>query len=170
MPVSDVLIGTEFEKPFKYAPPPIIDKLVQKVLRRIAPGIEIDLASSRPHVLAPYGGTVQILSADPVGFEPSITVIDDIEERGFGMETKVRRKRFSDVRYASMHMFDTETVYTFNSFDEIINYVDYRMDLKIMNVDLPTKIGGQPFQVMAKSKSDGSYLWRFSVYNERLFL
>mmetsp|Transcript_1307 Transcript_1307/g.2077 ORF Transcript_1307/g.2077 Transcript_1307/m.2077 type:complete len:335 (-) Transcript_1307:822-1826(-) len=170
MPVSDVQIGTEFEKPFKYAPPRFIDKIVQKALRRIAPGIEVDLASSRPRVLAPFAGTVQILSADPVGFEPSITVIDDIEERGFGMETEVRRKRFSDVRYASRHMFDTETVYTFNSFDEIFDYADYHMDLKIMNFDLTKAIGGQPFQIMAKAKSDGSYLWRFSVYNERLFL
>lgn len=170
MPVSDVITGAEFEKPLKVSPPPFINKIIQKVFRRVAPGVEFDLSSFRPRVLAPLAGAVQILSADSAGSEPSITLIDDFEERGFEMETHVRKKRFSDVRYASRHMFDTETVYTFNSFDETINYADFHMDLKFMNYDLTKTLDGQPFQVMAKSKSDELYLWRFDVYNERLFL
>lgn len=168
MKLSDVFCGREYEKPMKQKPPPFVNKIVQTFLRRVAPGVEIDLCSDNPKVLAPLAGSVQGLRADAEGQEPDILTIDDVEDYGFDLDAKRRKKKFSDPRHASKHVFDTETVYTFNSFDDSISYVDYQMNLKVMKFDMSLVLNGQPFQFMAKSKSDGRYLWLFNICNERL--
>ena len=166
--ISDVFCGREYEKPLKQKPPPFVNRIIQTFLRRVAPGVEIDLCSDNPKVLAPLAGSVQGLRADTGGGGPDILTIDDIEDHGFDMYAKRRKKKFSDPRHASKHVFDTKTVYTFNSFDDSINYVDYEMNLKIMKFDMTHVLNGQPFQFMAKSKSVGGYLWLFNMCNERL--
>lgn len=177
--VSDVVTGREFEKPLKVAPPPFVSRIIRKVLGRVAPSVELDLSSETPKVTANFAGSVQALRADVPGTEPDITSVDDIQEDTSmfhdaeykdGMSVQKRKRLFSDPHKASRHSFDTETVYTFNNYDDSFNYVNYSIDLKIFRFDMTSTLDGQPFQVMAKNKATGKHLWSFHIWNEHLLV
>ena len=177
--VSDMVTGREFDKPLKLVPPPFINRVIRRILGRVAPSVEIDLSSKTPKVIANFPGSVQTMRADIPGTEPDIASVEEIQEdttlmfqRGSkyreGLTVSRRKRLFSDPIKASRYSFDTQKVYTFNNFDDSIDYVDYSINLKVYRFDLTSTLDGQPFQVMAKSKKDGKHLWAFHIWNERL--
>ena len=62
--------------------------------------------------------------------------------------------------------YDTDKVYTFEIYDDIMDYVSYNMHLApFLKFDMVKTLGKQPFQVMARTKTDGRYLWLFTMYH-----
>ena len=177
--VSDLVTGREFDKPLKLVPPPVVSRIIRRILRRLAPSVEVDLSSTTPKVIANFPGSVQTMRADLPGAEPDITSDEEIQEDTAlmfkaghkyreGLSVKKRKRLFSDPAKASRHSFDTHKVYTFNNYDDSIDYVDYSINLKVYRFDMTSTLDGQPFQVMAKNKADGKHLWAFHIWNERL--
>ena len=68
-PVSmgDVYVGSLFARPFAGAPPESWTKVMDAVIRRIAPGLILDLSSTLPKVIAILAGTAQTMSIDEPG-------------------------------------------------------------------------------------------------------
>lgn len=65
-------------------------------------------------------------------------------------------------------MFDTETVYTFEHYDEIMDYKNYVMDLGVYKFDMTKVLDEEPFQIMAKDLEGGKHLWSFQLWHEKL--
>lgn len=175
--VDDVFMGSEFTKPLKMKPPPFIAGIVRRVLQAAAPGVEVDLGSDQPKVLAPFGGSMEVIRADSPGLEPDISSADGIQENNPGFfggnfaskvrDSLFRKKIFSDLKQAKDYEFNTDTVYTFETYDESLDYADYTLDAKLFQFDL-TQTLVEPFQFMAKSKSRGKHLWNFQLWHEKL--
>ena len=175
--VSDVLTGHEFTRPLQNLPHPWILKAATNLIYKLAPGSQIQIVGSNPTMLAPLAATSQVVRADMPGFEPDISSPDEdlVEDcTGFGgkfsngsVSTSGRKMYFSNPRNSSKYVFDTETVYTFDFYQNLLSCESYALMLGVANVKMAPVLDGQPIQCLSKT-SDGRYLWSFQVWHESL--
>jgi hypothetical protein len=158
MDMSDVYVGSLFAKPFDYYPPPYLTKIVDAILRRIAPGLFIDLSSRLPMVVALLAGTSQTMSIDPPGGEPDITlpVIEENVGSVLGQSIATiskRRKVLGNPKKAASFYFDTDHVYTFHTYDDVCDYGCGTMHIPMYGeFNIKSKIGSQPLSWTAVTK------------------
>jgi hypothetical protein len=173
-PVADVLVGGKFGLPLKVKPPPFIHNIIRGVLRQLTPDVQMDLLSDTPKVLASFAASVQTLRADEAGSEPDILSASNIEENNAafggsfegGVSGKARKELFRDPARVGQFVFDKETVYTFESYDDVLDYGNYELNVRVYRFDL-TMVLQEPFPIMAVNQ-DGDYLWLFRIWHERL--
>jgi len=177
---SNIVYGGEFRKPLKKSPPAWFEKVMSGIFSTINSGIQFRLSANKPSALVSLAGSVQVIRADAPGQEPDITSFD-IEEnnsafqlaaRGrsssFPIDSKTRKKFFSNTKKSEDVVFDTETVYTFEHYDEIMDYKNYVMDLGVYKFDMTKVLDEEPFQIMAKDLEGGKHLWSFQLWHEKL--
>jgi hypothetical protein len=170
---ADVFVGGMFQSPLKHAPPPFFARLLNSLFERIAPGTIMDLGSSKPRVLSLYVGSAQTISIDKPGQEPDITAIDIPENTAavFGdkFKSSSERKRYlSKQKKASKYFFDTEHIYTFHSYDDVMDYGSFHVKLPVYgNFDLSRVIGNQPMPLSIVT-STGEVALSFDCWHEKV--
>jgi hypothetical protein len=175
--VGDVLTGHEFDKPFQYLPPSWMTAAGTSLIKRLAPGVVIDLKSNKPTFLACLAATSQSVSGDMPGNEPDIYA-NDVEEDcsvfgkqfsslGQSIPASRRKKILSDPGTAQKYTYDTDTVYTFDFFQHLLDVSTYSLDIGITKFGIASSLNGQPIQIMAKTRQ-GQYLWSFLIYHQAL--
>lgn len=80
-----------------------------------------------------------------------------------------RKKLMSDARNRKGYVFDTEHVYTFHFWQHLLDLSTYELDMSIRQFSLSRHLGGQPLQLMAKTKGD-EYVWSFLMWHESLLV
>jgi Protein of unknown function (DUF1769) len=99
--MADVFVGSIFKHPVKLVPPPFFMRLLNAIVRRVAPGAILDFASLKPKVVALYAGTAQTINIAVPGKEPDIAGADLPEDvsRKFGdtFKSVKQRKRMLSV-------------------------------------------------------------------------
>jgi hypothetical protein len=173
--LSDVLTGHEFAKPLKGLPPPWVVSAGTNLIRRLAPGASIVLHEKQPRALAILAATSQLISADMPGNEPDITsnqIDEDVSLFGGifegGHVTPARRKRhLASPDRAEKYSFDTESVYTFDFYQNILDTATYSLDLGFTKLGMTKVLDGQPIQILAKH-SDGRSIWNLQVWHKNL--
>jgi len=179
---SDIAYGGEFKRPLKRAPPAWFEKVISVAFSTINAGVNFRLSQKTPSALVSLPGSAKVLRADTPGTEPDITQMD-LEENNsafakfaqgsndgetFPMSAEKRRKIFSNKKKSKDIVFDTETVYTFEHYDDIMDYRNYIMDVGIHKFDMSKVVNEEPFQIMAKNTVDGHHLWSFQLWHEKL--
>ena len=194
---ANVVIGSEFEQPLKYAPPARLNGMIRSVLRRMSPGVICELDVSRPRVLTTLSESCQTIhvtqstsAIDNIDTETTIPDILDsnsITEYGMlpGTNTnsrsnpksssklsKERKQYFTNPAHAQAQYYETDKVYTFEMYDDLISYHDYQLHLMpFMSFDMVKVLGRQPFQFMVKVLEDDDhkegYVWRFDLIHEQ---
>jgi len=180
LPVSDVLTGHEFVKPLQNLPHPWILKAATNLIGKLAPGANIRVVGENPTMLACMAATSQVVRGDEPGNEPDIATAgggdDDIQEDcslfggkfGSGNVSAAGRKlHLASPQRASQYTFDTETVYTFDFYQSLLNVATYSLDLGVANIGMAPILNGQPIQCLCKT-TDGRYLWSFQIWHENL--
>jgi len=178
VPASDIVYGGEFKKRLKRAPPAWFEGLITTVFNRINAGIKFRLSASTPSALVNLPSSLKVLRADIPGYEPDISSFD-LEENNsaFGrngghgiwpVDSKRRKKLFSNPDTAKGLVFDTQHVYTFEHYDDIMDYKNYEMDLGLLRYDMSKVLDSEPFQIMAKNVVNGKHLWSFQLWHEKL--
>jgi len=172
--VSDIFYGDVYDRPLNPAPPPRLGQMIKVVMSRLVPGLIIDLASSKPKVLTLYAGCAHSLSVNLPGQEPNIIDHNPTENTValFGEEDLLssdkRMKKLSKPKYASKYQFDMDHVYTFNTYDDVVDIGTYKLHLPILGqYDLTKSLNGQPMSISAITR-DGRFLFNFRVWHERL--
>ena len=173
--LSDVLTGHEFAKPLKGLPPPWVVSAGTNLIRRLAPGANIVLHEKQPRALAILAATSQLISADMPGNEPDITsnqIDEDVSLFGGifegGHVTPARRKRhLASPDRAAKYSFDTESVYTFDFYQNILDTATYSLDLGFTKLGMTKVLDGQPIQILAKH-GDGRSIWNLQVWHKNL--
>jgi hypothetical protein len=173
--VSDCMTGHEFTRPLKNLPHPIILKTATNLLGRFQPGATICVHTDQPFISATLLETTQIFRGDQPGNEPNIAshnIQEDSSILGgvFATDTipASRRKRiFSNPSTCPKCLFDTETVYTFEFYQNSFDAQSYSLDLGFTKLALSKVFDHQPIQWLGKMK-DGRYLWSFQIWNESL--
>jgi hypothetical protein len=164
--VSDVMTGHEFARPLKNLPHPIILKAATNLLGRISPGMDIAVHTDQPHIKSTLMETTQIFRGDQPGNEPDIACHHIQEDSSvFGGVfaekniTPSRRKcMFSNPENCHDCTFDTETVYTFEFYQNAFDCQSYSLDLGFTKIGCSKVFDGQPIQCLGKMR-DGRYLW-----------
>jgi hypothetical protein len=161
--VSDVMTGHEFARPLKNLPHPIILKTATNLLSRISPGMDIAVHTDQPHIKATLMETTQIFRGDQPGNEPDIachriqedsSVFGGVFAKG-NISPSRRKRMFSD---RQDYTFDTETVYTFEFYQNAFDCQSYSLDLGFAKIGCSKVFDGQPIQALGKMR-DGRYLW-----------
>ena len=171
VPMSEVYAGSLFHKALAGAPPPTMTKIMDAVIRRIAPGLVLDLASNKPKVIALMAGTAQTMSIDTPGNQPDITLpvipenVASILGDKVGTASK-RRKYLGHPKKAEKFVFDTDHVYTFHSYDDAMDYGRGSMQIPMYGeFDLKPHIGEQPLSLTAVT-SQGDTLYDMKIWHE----
>jgi len=169
--MSEVWVGDIFDKKFKLAPPPRLGKFMSNLFTRMAPGIMIDFASSRPKVLALIGAGSHSMSIDKPGEEPDIT-IPILPEKTFlshdEKSSQERKHALGNPKTASYYEFDPELVYTFHTADGVLDLAEYKLRLPILTMDFTRVLGdGQPMSLRAVVGDSSDSFFFFRVWHER---
>lgn len=173
--VSDCMTGHEFTRPLKNLPHTIILKTATNLLGRFQPGATILVHTDQPCIKATLMETTQIFRGDQPGNEPDIANHQIQEDSsilgGVFMKDSIpaaRRKRmFSNPANCAGCTFDTETVYTFEFYQNVFDAQSYSLDLGFTKLGLSKVFDHQPVQCLGKMR-DGKYLWCFQIWNESL--
>lgn len=174
--VSEVLTGHEFTKPLKNLPHPWILKAAQKFIGKLSPGADIRILGDQPNMLAGLAATAQVVRGDEPGNEPDIASSDDLQEDCslFGgsfsadkVSSKKRKLHLANPTRAAQYTYDTDTVYTFDFYQSLLNCKTYSLDLGVTNIGMASVLNGQPIQALCKT-TDGRYLWSFQIWHEKL--
>ena len=173
--VSDVLTGHEFTKPLKGLPPPWVVSAGTNLIKRLAPGANIVLHEKQPRALAILAATSQLISADMPGNEPDITCNQIDEDCSLfgglfkgGDVTPARRKRhLASPDRASQYYFDSESIYTFDFYQNLLDTATYSLDLGFTKLGMSKVLDGQPIQILAKH-TDGRSIWNLQVWHKNL--
>ena len=179
---TNFVLGGEFERPLKRAPPPWIERAMTAVFNRISTGIQFRLSAKKPSVLVNLPGSIQVIRADLSGDEPDISsypieennsafgvgLSNPDQKQKFPLEIKKRKKFFSNMQKSKDVVFDTKTVYTFEHYDNIMDYKNYIMDIGVAKFDISKIVDSEPFQIMAKDTEKGKHLWSFQLWHEKL--
>lgn len=173
--VSDCMTGHEFTRQLKNLPHPIILKTATNLLGRFQPGATISVHTDQPYISATLLETTQIFRGDQPGNEPNIAnhnIQEDSSILGgvFATDTvpASRRKRiFSNPTTCPKFTFDTETVYTFEFYQNSFDARSYSLNLGFTKLALSKVFDHQPIQWLGKMR-DGRYLWSFQIWNESL--
>ena len=76
-------------------------------------------------------------------------------------------KIFSNLKKSKDITFDTNTVYTFEVYVDVINFHKNVLKIFKYNVDVEPFMGKkEPHQIMAKDATDGKRLWSFNLWHE----
>jgi len=171
--MGDLYYGDVYRKPLNPSPPPILSRIIKSFFQRLFPGLLMDLTSKQPKVMTLYAGCANSIRKDFPGEEPDITGIDLKEHfipNGEIFDSAKERKRFfSDPSRASMCKYDTDHVYTFNTYDDILDMANYQLKIPVLRkpFDLIKTLDGQPLTLSATTKN-GQFLYNFCVWHARL--
>mmetsp|Transcript_33744 Transcript_33744/g.68776 ORF Transcript_33744/g.68776 Transcript_33744/m.68776 type:complete len:607 (-) Transcript_33744:144-1964(-) len=173
--VSDVLTGHEFVRPLKNLPHPWVLKTASNFISKVAPGSNVVIHTDQPKVEAILAGTSQVIRGDEPGNEPNITTCNIQEDCSVlggtfakGDVSISRRKRLlSNPERSKKYMFDTETTYTFEFYQNLFDAMTYSLDIGFTKIGCSRVLDGQPIQWLGKMR-DGRYLWSFQIWHEKL--
>lgn len=173
--VSDVLTGHEFVRSLQRLPPSWMLRAGTNLIRRLAPGVQIELHGENPFALSILAATSQAVSADEPGNEPDIrdaNIPEDISLLGGvfsdgNTSASTRKRVLSNPDRTKQYTFDTESIYTFDFYQQLLDVATYSLDLGFTKLGISKNLDGQPIQVMSKTV-DGKYLWSFQVWHEKL--
>lgn len=157
--MSEMYMGDIFDKKWNLSIPSSIGRMINKIFTRLAPGLVIDVATENPKVVVLIGSGSHAMSIDKPGEEPDITA-PDIPERTFisnDIKSSGKRKKvLGNPDEASKFEFDPDLVYSFHSFDEVLDLVKYEFNLPFMSIDVANAVGKQPISIRAVNRPESS--------------
>uniref|UniRef100_A0A7R9WRF7 Domain of unknown function at the cortex 1 domain-containing protein n=1 Tax=Craspedostauros australis TaxID=1486917 RepID=A0A7R9WRF7_9STRA len=172
---NDVFIGDEYSKRFKNLPPDWMLRPVIAFFGRLVPGIEMDLASDTPSVFTNFCGGAQTMRVDEDGEEPPIDALELDEDVKLAITKSKhhtianRRKYLSVPRHGAKYTFDPNLVYTFNAYDNIMDYGAYKMKMGMLgDTAMTIAYDGQPAAIGVRLKTNKQWIFRFQIFHESL--
>eukprot|EP01070_Trichotokara_eunicae_P002875 Trichotokara_eunicae@DN2983_c0_g1_i1.p1 len=150
-----------------------------------------DFYGPHPYMLTPLILAAQNVSIDKVGDEPDImlTIKENIRTLGGVFESKgsdpVERKRLlADAKILASLRFDTEKIYTFEFYQHLFHFSDYKYVVNsLMTFDIAHVVGGQPLEFNCVvdptftkhfgrptqfGRGNRKYLWRIEAWHKKL--
>ena len=173
---ADVITGHEFDHSFQLLPPNWVIGAGTSLIKQLAPGVQIDLNSSKPKFFSLLAATSQAISVDK---DTSTSELPDICSRDipencsalgdefYQKSSSSRKKMLSDPKEADRFTYDTESVYTFDFYQHLLDVSSYKLNLGLIKLGISESLNNQPIQILAKT-TDNRYLWSFCIWHTSL--
>ena len=148
-------------------------KIMTSIISKVAPGLIMDMTSESPKVVALLAGASQVMRIDDPGNEPDM-MDPNIQEnvlstlgKGVGVSTvSKRRKTLGNPKKAATFEFTPDKVYTFENFDDAVDYGNGTMKIPYYgDVDIKQSVGKQPLSLTAVTK-DGEIVYDVRVWHQ----
>ena len=78
-----------------------------------------------------------------------------------------RKSYLSNANNASKHVYDVQSVYTFDFYQHLLDAANYELDLGVKKIKLAKILDGQPLQVLAMERG-GEPAWKVQLWHESL--
>ena len=183
IPMTELVTGFQFNRPFNKLPQPWILRGAMKFLRFFSPQLDTKLDGDRPHSLSPLGSTPQSISLEKEESDfldglreepkdPTRTLLGNSSLSESSLQRGKARKRDFDklfVEKASEPVTDPSKIYTFEFLQHLVNFEDFSVELGNMlgSIKLKETLDGQPLQFMARHGEKP--LWSFDIWHECLW-
>ncbi|KAI8463972.1 MAG: hypothetical protein J3K34DRAFT_441942, partial [Monoraphidium minutum] len=175
--LSDVITGQEFDRPFKNLRGCwLMEKVVLAFARRVVSCLELGDVTRNPYMVFPLMALAHVVNVSPVGQEPPIDQATEdlrlwdptlVDKKGAPMAAEARRKHFMNERHLEGRRYDTNHVWTFYIWQQVIDVAGYFLDLVVQQYDMVQHLDGQPLQSMVKHKPSGKYLFHMVYWNKK---
>lgn len=164
---DNVWFGDIYEKPLNISS---VANLAIPIIRRLIPGVKLDFCDN-PRIIVLLGGESRTISIDRPGDEPKMT--EELKEHNtiiFGefRSYNHRRKMLRNPKTASNYCFDPGYIYTFQLYDDIIDFCDYTFKMPLgRKINLVKMLNYQPFTFAART-SDDKPIFSLKLFHEDL--
>eukprot|EP00193_Tetraselmis_chui_P016120 CAMPEP_0177770102 /NCGR_PEP_ID=MMETSP0491_2-20121128/10727_1 /TAXON_ID=63592 /ORGANISM="Tetraselmis chuii, Strain PLY429" /LENGTH=324 /DNA_ID=CAMNT_0019287257 /DNA_START=286 /DNA_END=1260 /DNA_ORIENTATION=+ len=178
---SDIITGQEFDRPIANVPGKWIINSAIAMGQQLMPSSDFgDL--DNPYMLTPLicCGSLSLAEAEegcsladmpaPM-IEEDCRILGPLFKTSSGKPAKeaVRKKAFGDAKKRSTTFFRTDLVYTFSFYQKYLDMPSLKFDLGYgLSFDMASHLDGQPFRMLCKQKSTGTYLWNFELWHKNL--
>eukprot|EP00878_Enallax_costatus_P023186 GHUV01024650.1.p2 GENE.GHUV01024650.1~~GHUV01024650.1.p2 ORF type:complete len:334 (+),score=107.30 GHUV01024650.1:4074-5075(+) len=178
VPVDSLMIGSEFSRPLKLPASALIIRATQWLINKLGSGVQLNPVGDKPHILAPLITAAQIVNVSLPGQQPDLlTAEEDMTSHdsclvsgwaGNPMSAARRRSYFANKGNRQGRFYDTEHVWTFQLYDQSLDYSTFALPIPLFKLDLVQVLDGQPMQLMLQDTSSGTDMMRFEVWHKRM--
>ncbi|KAL3926179.1 MAG: hypothetical protein SGBAC_013576 [Bacillariaceae sp.] len=182
IPLSDLVLGDFYERPFLGIPKGTIMRMYQKFMEALSPGMEMDMTSDTPKIFTAFG-SAQTMHVSMPGQEPDLAkpeVLNNLQDdtkllfgekppkKGIVASPSKRRTYLSKPKNASKYSTDPEHVYTVELYDHTMCFGSYQHHVMGVKADMAKTLNAQPLAFAIFTKHDQSVVCKFPVWHERL--
>jgi len=183
IPLSDIVMGDYYERPFLGIPRGPIMRLYQKFMETVSPGVVMDMTSETPKILAAFG-SAQTLQVDIPGEEPDLSqpaILNGLKDntkllfgeqlgpkKGIETSPAKRRTYLSKSKNSSKYKTNPDHVYTVELYDHTMCFGSYYHHAMGIKADMAKTMNAQPLAFGIFTKHDQEVVCKFPVWHERL--
>eukprot|EP00538_Stauroneis_constricta_P001059 CAMPEP_0119562814 /NCGR_PEP_ID=MMETSP1352-20130426/21639_1 /TAXON_ID=265584 /ORGANISM="Stauroneis constricta, Strain CCMP1120" /LENGTH=293 /DNA_ID=CAMNT_0007611303 /DNA_START=66 /DNA_END=947 /DNA_ORIENTATION=- len=172
---DQLMVGDQYDRGFRNLPPAWILGPFIAFFSKIVPGIKMDLTSDKPSVFTYVVGDSQTMRADKEGEQPDMCAYDIEEDVKLILPKEkyhtisARRKYFATPKHASKYTVDPNLVYTFNLYDNIMDYGKFEMKMGILgSLSMITAYDSLAPSLGMKLKDAGDWIFRVQILHTKL--
>jgi hypothetical protein len=150
--MDEVYVGQAFDE--SICPSNFVTSLFSPLINLIQPASQTDLTCKQPYILSPLMSTMQKISIDTPGSEPTIQNFSEINENlnaiGIDLNSNDRKIYFSNQSNLASHTFTADdNIWTFDFYQHLLSIDKFEIGMSAFNVDITSVIGKQPIKHMA---------------------
>lgn len=146
VPFDSLMIGSEFSRPLKLPASSLLLRATQWLISKMGSGVQLNPTGDQPHIFAPLIGAAQTINASLPGQQPDLleaeedmTLYDSSLVSGWSgkaMSPGKRRSFFASRSNRQGRNFDTEHVWTFQLYDQTMDYSTFTLPIPLFKLDL----------------------------------
>jgi Protein of unknown function (DUF1769) len=178
VPFDSLLLGSEFSRPLRLPAPGFIARASAWLAARMGGGVRLNPTGSSPSILAPFIAAAQAVHVAKPGCEPPLleagedmTALGDAtlcSPGGGPLSPAKRRALFAGHAARAGRVYDTEHVWTFQAYDQSMDYASFMLPVPLLRLDLVHVLDGQPMQLLLKDASRNMNVMCMEVWHRRM--
>eukprot|EP00879_Flechtneria_rotunda_P002897 GHRR01003113.1.p2 GENE.GHRR01003113.1~~GHRR01003113.1.p2 ORF type:complete len:192 (+),score=51.53 GHRR01003113.1:1108-1683(+) len=143
---DSLMLGSEFQRSLKLPAGAILGRAVTWLVQKMGGGVQLRPVGDNPHILAPIIAAAQVINVSQPGQEPTdllnveedMTLFDAtlVGRNGRPLCPGKRRCHFSSKSNREGCVFDTEHVWTFQAYDQSMDYATFTVPVPFFKLDL----------------------------------
>lgn len=146
VPFDALMIGSEFMRPLKLPASSLLVRATQWLIHKMGSGVQLNPTGDHPHILAPLIAAAQTIHVSLPGQQPDmLTAQEDMtlynsslvsSWSGKPLSAGKRRSLFASRSNRQGKAFDTEHVWTFQLYDQSMDYSTFTLPIPLFKLDL----------------------------------
>jgi len=178
VPFDSLHFGTFFTAPVKLPTSPFLNQALMWLVNKLGGGAQAQLQGDQPYISAPLIAAAQEVHVAPIGSEPAVIGAGEdmrlFDESlcsrwsGAPLAASKRQAQFRSAAARKGRVFDTEHVWTFQIYDQVMDYSSFQLPLPFFPIEVAQVLSGQPLPVSIRDINSNTDAMRFEIWHESL--